>query len=248
MDLKRNLKKQALILEKEYINSLSIDCVIFGFHKNSLKILLVQLKDSASWMLPGGYIKTDEDIDKAANRILFESTGAENIYLNQFKTFGDIIRTKGFLHDIDESLWQAGRFISIGYYALVDYYSVTPVVDSLSEDSKWLDIDKIPPLLIDHMDIINTALATLRQQLNFKPIGLNLLPDTFTMPELQCLYEIILNKKLNRGSFYRKMMKYNILDKQPETRKGGAHKAPNLYKFNAERYSEALENGFKEIW
>lgn len=242
MSFVENRKLQSEILKKEYIARVSIDCVIFGFHDASIKVLLLKFKDSESWMLPGGYMKATENIDVAAERILYERTDVKNIFLNQFKVFGETDRTKNFSLDI-------GRVISIGYYALVDYTIVNhPIVDNFSDDCKWIDIENPPPLLMDHLNILNSALATIRQQINFKPIGLNLLPESFTMPELQCLYEIILNKKINRGSFYRKMMKYNILDKLPETRKGGAHKAPNLYKFNRERYYEALEYGFKEVW
>ncbi len=248
MSLKKNLINQAQTLEKDYISQLSIDCVIFGFHDASLKVLLVKVLETDSWMLPGGYIMKNENTDVAAHRILQERTGVHNLFLNQFKVFGNTDRTNGFLDNIDIPLWHKNRFISIGYYALVDYTMVTPVIDFLSDDCQWISIDEIPSLLMDHNTILQSALTTIRQQINFKPIGLNLLPEIFTMPELQCLYEVILNKKLNRGSFYRKIMKYNILDKLDETRKGGAHKAPNLYKFNQQRYTEALENGFREIW
>ncbi len=249
MSLKNNLIEQSNTLEKDYIAQISIDCVIFGFHDASLKVLLLKVMDSDSWMLPGGYIKKNENMDTAANRVLLERTGVQNIFLNQFKVFGESKRTDGFLDElVDIPLWHKNRFISIGYYALVDYMEVTPIADFLSDDCKWVNIEELPPLLLDHMTILQSALSTLRQQINFKPVGLNLLPEKFTLPELQCLYEVILNKKLNRGSFYRKIMKYDILDKLDETRKGGAHKAPNLYKFNKKRYSEALEYGFREIW
>ncbi len=249
MSLENNLIEQSQTLEKEYIAQISIDCVIFGFHDASLKVLLLKVMGSDSWMLPGGYIKKEENMDTAANRVLQERTGVQDIFLNQFKVFGETNRTDDFLNDItDTPLWHKGRFISIGYYALVDYSLVTPIVDFLSDDCKWVDIDDVPDLLMDHNKIIQSALYTLRQQINFKPVGLNLLPEKFTLPELQSLYEVILNKKLNRGSFYRKIMKYDILDKLDEIRKGGAHKAPNLYKFNKERYAEALEYGFREVW
>jgi hypothetical protein len=102
--------------------------------------------------------------------------------------------------------------------------------------------------MMDHRAIFDKALITLRKQLNHKPIGYNLLPEKFTMPELQKLYEIILGKKLNRGNFYRKMLRYDILIKLHEIRKGGAHKAPDLYQFDIEKYQLALENGFSEGW
>ncbi len=238
---------EAQTLDKLYIPQISIDCVVFGFDESSLKVLAVKFKFSDKWALPGGYIKRDEDINDAAQRILQERTGAKDIFLHNFDVFGSTNRTgKEFPKNINE--WFRKRFISIGYYALVNYKDVTPVIDELSTACEWIEINELPDLIMDHNDMVNSALTTLRKQLNDKPVGLNLLPDIFTMPELQKLYEVILNKELNRGNFYRKIMKYNILDKQAETRKGGAHKSPNLYKFNIERYSEALKDGFKEAW
>jgi hypothetical protein len=102
--------------------------------------------------------------------------------------------------------------------------------------------------MMDHRSIFDKALLTLRKELNYKPIGFNLLPEKFTMPELQKLYEIILGKKLNRGNFFRKMLRYDILIKLDESRKGGAHKAPDLYKFDIEKYQTALKDGLKEGW
>lgn len=122
------------------------------------------------------------------------------------------------------------------------------MIDDVSNACEWVPIDEIQGFMMDHQNIFDHALISLRKQLNYKPIGYKLLPEEFTMPELQRLYEIILNKKLNRGNFYRKMIGYDILDKLDEPRKGGAHKAPNLYKFNLEKYNSALENGFKEGW
>jgi len=233
---------------KDYVPHISIDCAVFGFHESSLKVLLVKLKDQELWGLPGGYMGKDEGIKAAATRILKERTGAEHIYLQQFRVFAGLNRSEGFFEGYADELWHKQRFISVGFYALVNYADVKPVADEFSSDCEWVDIEQLPTLMMDHRRIFDKALLTLRRQLNYKPIGYNLLPEEFTMPELQKLYEIILGKKLNRGNFYRKMMGYDILDKQEEARRGGAHKAPNLYKFNLDKYSAALENGFKEGW
>ena len=122
------------------------------------------------------------------------------------------------------------------------------VVDEISDACEWKSINELPDLMMDHRYIFDKALITPRKQLNHKPIGYNLLPEKFTMPELQKLYEIILGKKLNRGNFYRKMLRYDILIKLDEIRKGGAHKAPDLYQFDTEKYQLALKNGFSEGW
>ncbi len=236
------------VLKKDYLPSISVDCVVFGFHDGILKILLTKLNHSKSWSLPGGYIKKNEDLEKGAYRILEERTGTKNIYLNQFKTFGEVNRSENYFCDYPDDLWHKQRFLSIGYYALINYSLVNPVVDSFSDACEWKDLNHLPELMMDHSRILDDALLQLRRDLNYKPIGLNLLPEKFTMPELQKLYEVILGKELNRGNFFRKMKRYDILTKLNETRKGGAHKAPDLYSFNQETYNKALENGFQEGW
>jgi hypothetical protein len=231
-----------------YLPNLSIDCVVFGFNEASLKVLLVQMKEDILWALPGGYVLKTENLNEAANRILRERTGAENIYLQQFQVFSDLNRSEGFFEEFEDTIWNKQRFLSVGYYALVDFSKINLVMDVYSDACEWKNIDELPELMMDHRQIFDKALSTLRKQLNHKPIGYNLLPEKFTMPELQKLYEIILGKKLNRGNFYRKMLRYDILIKLDEIRKGGAHKAPDLYQFDVEKYQLALENGFSEGW
>lgn len=248
MDLKELITGLSEKAWQQYLPHISIDCVVFGFHEAAIKVLLVKIKNTELWALPGGYMQKEEDMNAAAGRILFERTGAHNIYLQQFKAFADLNRSKDFFKDYPENLWHKQRFITIGFYALVDFTNVAPIADELSDACEWMDIGSLPEMVMDHRTIFDEALVNLRRQLNYQPIGMNLLPEEFTMPELQKLYEIILGKKLNRGNFYRKMMAYDILDKQEETRRGGAHKAPNLYKFNREKYMAALEQGFKESW
>lgn len=248
MELKDLIIARSEEAHKLYLPHLSIDCVVFGFHEASLKVLLLKLKGTDTWALPGGYVGKQEAFEEAASRILKQRTGAENIYLQQFRLFSKPGRSEGFFEGYPEGLWHRQRFVSAGFYALVNYTYVDPVGDDFSDVCEWRDINDIPTLIMDHRSILDAALVKLRRELNYKPVGYSLLPDVFTMPELQKLYEIILGKPLNRGNFYRKMMAYDILDKLDETRKGGAHKAPNLYRFNMQRYTEALRDGLKEGW
>ncbi|WP_417886211.1 NUDIX hydrolase [Zunongwangia sp.] len=248
ISLKELLEKTSSYHYEIYLASISIDCVIFSFDTNSLKVLLVRLKGSKEWALPGGYLKKEEDLNEGAERVLKERTSVSNVYLHQFETFGEKNRSQHFFEGYPDDLWQKQRYISISYYALTNYAKVIPKIDDISDACKWISIDELPALMMDHSKILEKALKALRRGLNYRPIGLKLLPEKFTMPELQKLYEIILDKKLNRGNFYRKMIKYGILTKLKETRKGGAHKAPNLYTFDKEAYTDALENGFKEAW
>ena len=226
---------------KTALPHLSIDCVVFGFDQKRLNVLLLKLKDNANnWILPGGYVLKEEALDDAAKRILKERSGADKIFLNTFNVFGNLNRSEGYFKEYDDNLWHKQRFVTIGYYALVDHKIVTPVVDASSEDCRWMPIDELPEMVMDHKNIIENALATLREQIRYKPIGYNLLPEEFTMPELQNLYEAILGYKLNRGNFYRRIMRYNILKRLDKERKGGAHKAPILYSFDKDNYQKAL--------
>ncbi|RXK86319.1 NUDIX hydrolase [Filimonas effusa] len=231
-----------------YLPHISIDCVVFGFHDTSLKVLLLKLKGLESWGLPGGYVQKNEDVDAAAHRILEARTGVSRIFLEQFKVFGTVNRSEPSLTHMPPDLWYRQRFISIGYYALVNYKDIVPQVDDISDACEWKDITGLPEMMMDHELIYKTALETLRKQLNYKPIGYNLLPEEFTMPELQKLYEIILGYTLNRGNFQRKMLAYDILIKHDKSRKGGAHRSPILYSFDTEKYNKALEGGLNTGW
>jgi 8-oxo-dGTP diphosphatase len=225
--------------KKEYLPHISIDTVIFGYHDKKMMVLLLQYKNSSSFALPGGFIKKEEDIDDAAKRILKDRTGLKNIYLEQFHTFGsnrrqddailNFMKSTGQQPTEDHFLLQ--RFISISYYALVDFTQAIPTKDDLSNDCKWVDIKKIPSLIQDHKQIIQTAMEALREDLDRKLVGFNLMPETFTMNELQGLYETITREKILRTSFQRKMLNLGILEVVDKKMTGGAHKAPYLYRF-----------------
>lgn len=247
MTLKELLKDRSEEGRIHFLPHVSIDCVVFGFNNGIVKVLLVRTKGEKQWMLPGGFVGKTEHIDDAAGRILEARTGAKKVYLQQFATFGMTDRSQSFYKQASE-LWMAQRFISIGYFAMVDFNQVIPVADDISDKCEWLPLHDLPALAMDHSEILSKALKTLQIQLNYQPIGLDLLPEEFTLPELQKLYESILGKTLNRGNFYRKIMALDILDKLEESRKGGAHKAPNLYRFNLQRYKEAFENGISDRW
>ncbi|WP_303921451.1 NUDIX domain-containing protein [Draconibacterium sediminis] len=250
------MDKTAPINSTEYMNHISIDCVIFGFSNNELKVLLLHLKYSKEYSLPGGFLKYDETLEQAAQRIVKERTGLDNLFLKQFKVFSDPERSKSNKAlldadmagtDHDKSFFDK-RFISVGFYALVDFRKVKPTPDLFSDHCDWVSLNTDVSMLLDHKQIIEKAINTLRLQLSQQPIGLKLLPRKFTMPELQKLYETILGRDLDRRNFQRKMLNYNILDKLKERKTGGAHKSPYLYSFNMERYQKALEDGLSGIW
>lgn len=237
-----------------YFPGISIDCVIIGFDKDQLHILLLKWKERELWMLPGGFVNLDEDMDQAATRILEERTGIMLPYLTQFHTFGDVNRRdKNLLAEFASMLDGASftklndflkqRFISTGYLSLVNIQTCKPTVDIMSDYSEWTPVNQIPSLLFDHAEIVGKALEQLKSRINYLPIGITLLPEKFTMKEFQTLYECILGKTLDRGNFQKKILKLGILDRYEKMLSGKAHKAPYLYAFNKKRYNELLEKG-----
>jgi len=233
----------------ECVAGLSLDCVIFGFHDTRLKVLLLRWKETNEWCLPGGFIYKMESVDTAAQRVLNERTGLNHLFLQQFHLFGDAVR-----YDRTDT-WRRqkitfpfgnrwpDRTISMGYYALVDYTKVIPSADFMSDECRWWEVGELPSLLYDHRKIVEVALQTLRLQLNWQPIGLNLMPEKFTIPELQRLYEAVLDHPLDARNFHKKIMGLRILTRLDERRTGGAHKSPYLYQFDQENYQNALING-----
>ncbi len=233
---------------EKYIAQLSIDCVVFGYNHKELKVLISKFKFGKKLFgLPGGYILKTESIDTAAVRILRERTALKNIYLDQFRVFGDENRIVGSNHrkEIQSGLrqfdkqkfntetieWITNRFVCIGYYALVDIDKVNPQPGMLEERLEWKSIRDIPKLTHDHNEIVRYALEALRQNLDQKLIGFNLLPETFTMKEVQELYEAVYDKPFARNNFQKKILDLNVLERLEKKFTGAQNKAPYLYRF-----------------
>ena len=237
-----------------YIPHVSLDCAIFGYHERQLKLLLIKPKFIEGWCLPGGYIKRTERLVEAANRNVRERTGVENLFLQQFKTFGDPKRVN--LDEFDEGKWQAAfgiRFtrdnwlidqtISIGFYAITDFSLTVPQPDIMSDACVWFDLDDLPTLEFDHNEMVREALRTMRIQLYHYPIGYNMLPEKFTLSEIHSLYETLLGKKLDVSNFPKKLIALGLLKKLDEKRSIGPHRSPHLYKFDKAAYENALKEG-----
>ncbi len=227
--------------EKEHITNIAYDTVIFGFTGNELKILILEYQNSGLFALPGGFIRRDENLYDAVKRGVRERTGLERIHLEQFHTFGKKNRDSSYPfkkiaagkgYPITSDHWVLDRFITIGYYALIDYNEVKPTPDKFSDSIDWHAIDKLPPLMIDHEEIVEKAIEAIRSDLGKKPIGTNLLPKKFTMKELQKVYEVILNKEFRRTTFQRKMLSMDFLKRHEKLYTGAANKAPYLYSFD----------------
>lgn len=234
-------KSSLLAPQKEdYLQNLSYDTVIFGFNGKQLKILILEYHNTELFALPGGFIKKDESLDEAVARGVRERTGLDNIYLEQFQTFGSmnrsdpdamkrIIKENNPTGKIDD--WLLDRFISISYYALINYDEVAPTPDALSDSINWYAVDELPPLMMDHEKIVDKALQVLRDNLEKKLVGMNLLPSKFTMKQLQKVYEVVLGEELRRTTFQRRILAMNILTRHEKLFEGKAHKAPYLYSF-----------------
>ena len=222
-------------ISEQCIHYLSIDGVIFGFHENQLRVLLLRWKRTDAWSLPGGFVRKQESVDAAAHRSMRERTGLNELFLRQFHVFGEAVRydqTTTWASiglPLQDVRWSE-RTISIGYYALVEYSTVVPTPDILTDECRWWSLDELPELLFDHNHILDVALQTLRKELNDLPVS-HLLPPTFTIPELQRLYETILGYPLDARNFYKKVMASGSLERLAVRRAGTPHKAPYLYRF-----------------
>jgi ADP-ribose pyrophosphatase YjhB (NUDIX family) len=239
---------------KHYIPHISIDAAIFGYHDHQLKILLSSYKALDGYCLPGGYIKRTEALDEAANRIVAERTSLTDLYLQQYKTFGDPDRIKWNDMDFEnfsknlgltyiKDSWLIDQTISVGYYALTDFSLVSPQADVMSDFCAWFNINEVPPLLFDHDQMVKDSLHALRMQLYYYPIAEKLLPAKFTLTEIHAVYETLLDKKLDIRNFPKKLVFLGLIKKLNEKRNIGPHRAPFLYKFDIKKYTKALETG-----
>lgn len=207
---------------------IAVDCIIFGFNDNRLELLLIHRgfePEKGKWSLIGEFIGNDEDLDDAANRVLYDLSGLENIYMEQVKTFGKTYRDS------------SGRVISTTYSAMVlkaDYNE-----EQVSKyNAKWFPIDDLPELVFDHKDMVNSAIKRLRRRVRTTPIALNLLPHKFTLPQLQALYEGILDEVIDKRNFRRKISQMPYLIKLEEKDMSESRKGAYLYQFDEELYNK----------
>ncbi|MUV02853.1 NUDIX domain-containing protein [Flavobacterium rakeshii] len=228
-------KESGKVIERSVMNSITIDCVIFGFDKGSLEVLLVQHGEGirkGEWGLPGGWIRESESVDNAAHRLLAELTGLDSIYLEQLKAFGEPDR------------FPLGRVITIGYFALIKKEDYDVRAGFTASDAKWYKIADIPKLIYDHNDILDYSLEHLRNRVRQAPVGFNLLPEKFTLFELMKLYEEILGVEMDKSNFRRKILRMKLLVELDEKQKDVSHRAAKLYEFDQKIYEKLTKKGF----
>jgi 8-oxo-dGTP diphosphatase len=220
---------KGLQTEVQSINrvALSVDCVIFGFDENKLKVLLIRSdlkKYLNKFSLLGDLVKPNEDLRESAYRILKQRTGINDLYLEQVHTFGEVGRHP------------AGRVVSVAYCTLINVQHHKLKI--LDNDLHWHDVDNVKELLFDHKKIFDACYAWLQKRVQEHPLGFSLLPNKFSLRELQNLYEAILNKKLDRRNFRKKFFSMNFLIDQGEDEKNVPHRPGRLYKFDYEKYEK----------
>lgn len=234
MDRTKLIEQKHLAAKQHMKFGVSVDCVIFGFDENELKVLLIRCDMDpyfGQWSLVGELVEMDETLDEAANRILYKQTGLSNVFLEQVKTFGNPDR-----HPF-------GRVVSVAYYSLLkteDYK-----LNALSKDNEahWHDITEIEDLAFDHNLILSTCLKELRRQVREEPVGFELLPEKFTLSQLQNLYERILGTELDKRNFRKKILKMKLIVDLDETQINVAHRPAKLFSFDRERYEQLTKSG-----
>lgn len=214
--------------------AVSVDNVIFAFDDNKIKVLLIKRGFEPflnEWALPGALVNKDEDLEFAANRILKELTGLDDVYLEQVKTFGAINRHP------------EARVITVSYFSLVNYRTISHIPSDLIRGIAWADVESIDKLPFDHMEILTNCVARLKTLVKNQPVGFELLPPKFTLTQIQKLYEAILQKPLDKRNFRKKILSLKVLQKLDEVQLNVAHRPANLYSFDSIQYQEAKSRG-----
>tara|TARA_R110002020_G_scaffold437924_2_gene648271 strand:+ start:127 stop:816 length:690 start_codon:yes stop_codon:yes gene_type:complete len=213
---------------------LAVDCIIFGFDQEELKILLIKrdfVPEKGKWSLMGGFLKSTENLDEAANRILYHLTGIRDIYMEQLYNFSKVDRDP------------AERTLSVAYFALINIAEHDQeLIEQYS--AKWFSISEAPDLIFDHNAMVRRAINRLRYRAITKPIGFELLPEKFTMRQLQKLYEAILDEKQDKRNFINKINALDVLVKLDEKDMNSSRKGSFLYQFDKEKYDAKVLDGF----
>lgn len=213
--------------------ALTVDCVVFGFEDHALQLLLIRRGLEpflGDWALPGGFVHMDEDLDAAARRELLEETGVSDLFLEQLYTFGTPGRDP------------RGRVVSVAYVALVKPDEHPATGDTDAAEARWFPATAIPPLAFDHARIVETALERLRGKIRWQPVGFELLPEKFTLTDLQSLYEAILGRSLDKRNFRKKLLQFDFVVPLEEFR-AGRNRPARLHRFDREKYDHLVRAG-----
>jgi 8-oxo-dGTP diphosphatase len=214
--------------------ALTVDCVVFGYDGGGLKVLLIQRElepHAHAWALPGGFVRIDEGLEEAARRELEEETGITRVYLEQLYTFGEVDRDP------------RGRVVTVAYYALAKLSDHTIRAAGDAENVAWFEVRDPPPLAFDHARILAVALERLRGKVRYAPVGFELLPPKFSLSQLQHLYEVVLERRLDKRNFRKKILATELVVETDERQQDVAHRAARLYRFDKRRYQKLTRQG-----
>lgn len=215
--------------------ALTVDVVVFALDEDDLQAMLIQRDlppHQGQWALPGGFVRVEEALDEAARRELQEETGLRDIFLEQLYTFGNLDR------DPRE------RVITVAYYALVNLEGHDVQASTDARHAAWFPVSELPSLAFDHEQILATAHERLRSKVRYQPLGFELLPDRFTLRQLQHLYEVILDRELDKRNFRKKILAMGVVKETNEIEKDVAHRAARLYRFDKRTYDRLTKRGF----
>jgi hypothetical protein len=215
---------------------LAVDCIIFGYDitEKELKLLLIKRSfepAKGQWSLAGGFVQQGEDLDEAAYRVLWSLTGLSDLYMEQLYTYGEFERDPG------------ARVISTAYFALIGIHDIDKEKKELN-GAHWRAISNLPDLIFDHRRMVDRALRELVEKVKVHPVGFELLPEKFTLVQLQNLYEAIYQKSIDKRNFRKKILSMNLLEKQDDKERETSKKGAWYYRFNEEKYREFTNNGF----
>jgi len=215
---------------------IAVDAIIFGFNENELDLKLLLLKrnfqpEKGNWSLMGGFVSPEESLDDSAQRIVSQLTGLDHVYMEQLFAFGDIDRDAG------------GRIISVAYFSLLKINDHDSALVK-KHGASWFSVNELPDLIFDHQEMVEKALRKLRIRARTQPIGFELLPKKFTIPQLQRLYEAIYQIPFDKRNFRRKLLAMGLLKKLNEKEKETSKKGAFYYRFNRPKYEELIEKGF----
>ena len=215
--------------------ALTVDCVVFGLDDDELKVMLIQRGQApfeGKWALPGGFVHLEETLEDAARRELEEETGLRKVFLEQLYAFGALDR------DPRE------RIVTVAYYALVKLSGHDVKAATDARDAGWFGVHDVPSLAFDHADILEMALERLRAKLRTEPIGFELLPKKFALSQLQHLYELVLERELDKRNFRKRVLAMDLLVETDEVQQDVAHRAARLYRFDERKYRRLAKAGF----
>ena len=215
--------------------ALTVDCVVFGMDEEDLKVLLIKRGVEpfvGKWALPGGFVRMEEALDAAARRELEEEAGIRPSHLEQLYTFGEPGRDP------------RGRVVTVAYFALVKLTDHRVQASTDAREAAWFSVWDTPKLAFDHADVLGTALQRLKGKLRYQPIGFELLPPKFTLTQLQRLYEIILERQLDKRNFRKKILSMDLLEELDEVEQDVSHRAARLYRFDHKKYKQLEKAGF----